>query len=309
LDIYENTVFELANEMNQAFPTVEFETVIASVRDKQRLRQVFEKYRPHVVFHAAAHKHVPLMEQNPKEALVNNILGSKNMMELSEEYLVTKFVMISTDKAVNPTNVMGATKRMAEMILQEKSRGSSKTSFSAVRFGNVLGSNGSVIPIFRKQIENGGPVTVTHPDITRYFMTIPEAVQLVIQTGAMAQGGEIFVLDMGEPVRIMDLAENVIRLSGYVPEVDIDIVVTGLRPGEKLYEELLLAEEGIEKTAHDKIYVGHPLEAKVELKEMLKKDQALEEALKELLCGPEEDIRNWLQEMVPNYVPNGNGFY
>lgn len=309
LDIYENTVFELANEMSQAFPTVEFETVIASVRDKQRLRQVFEKYRPHVVFHAAAHKHVPLMEQNPKEALVNNILGSKNMMELSEEYLVTKFVMISTDKAVNPTNVMGATKRMAEMILQEKSRGSSKTSFSAVRFGNVLGSNGSVIPIFRKQIENGGPVTVTHPDITRYFMTIPEAVQLVIQTGAMAYGGEIFVLDMGEPVRIMDLAENVIRLSGYVPEVDIDIVVTGLRPGEKLYEELLLAEEGIEKTAHDKIYVGHPLEAKTELKEMLKKDQALEEALKELLCGPEEDIRSWLQEMVPNYVPNGNGFY
>lgn len=309
LDIYENTVFELANEMSQAFPNLEFETVIASVRDKQRLRQVFEKYRPHVVFHAAAHKHVPLMELNPKEALVNNILGSKNMMELSEEYLVTKFVMISTDKAVNPTNVMGATKRMAEMILQEKSRGSSKTSFSAVRFGNVLGSNGSVIPIFRKQIENGGPVTVTHPDITRYFMTIPEAVQLVIQTGAMAHGGEIFVLDMGEPVRIMDLAENVIRLSGYVPEVDIDIVVTGLRPGEKLYEELLLAEEGIEKTAHDKIYVGHPLEAKTELKEMLKKDQALEEALKELLCGPEEDIRSWLQEMVPNYVPNGNGFY
>ena len=186
LDIYENTVFELLNEMKQAFPDLEFEVVIGSVRSKDRMREVFEKYRPHVVFHAAAHKHVPLMEQNPKEALLNNILGSKNVMDLSEEFAVTKFVMISTDKAVNPTNIMGATKRVAEMILQEKSRGTSKVSFSAVRFGNVLGSNGSVIPIFRKQIESGGPVTVTHQDITRYFMTIPEAVQLVIQTGAMA---------------------------------------------------------------------------------------------------------------------------
>jgi FlaA1/EpsC-like NDP-sugar epimerase len=248
------------------------------------------------------------MEQNPKEALMNNILGSKNVMDLSEEFAVTKFVMISTDKAVNPTNIMGATKRVAEMILQEKSRGSSKVSFSAVRFGNVLGSNGSVIPIFRKQIENGGPVTVTHPDITRYFMTIPEAVQLVIQTGAMAKGGEIFVLDMGEPVRIMDLAENVIRLSGYVPDVDIDIVVTGLRPGEKLYEELLLDEEGIEKTAHDKIYVGHPLEAQDDLKGMVKTEGLLDERLQELCCLGDEEIKEWLHEMVPNYTPNGNGY-
>ncbi len=305
LDIYENTVFELLNEMKQSFPALEFEVVIGSVRNKERMREVFEKHRPHVVFHAAAHKHVPLMEQNPKEALMNNILGSKNVMDLSEEFSVTKFVMISTDKAVNPTNIMGATKRVAEMILQEKSRGTSKVSFSAVRFGNVLGSNGSVIPIFRKQIENGGPVTVTHPDITRYFMTIPEAVQLVIQTGAMASGGEIFVLDMGEPVRIMDLAENVIRLSGYVPDVDIDIVVTGLRPGEKLFEELLMDEEGIEKTAHDKIYVGHPLEARKELKDMVKTEGRLDERVQELCCLGDEEIKEWLHEMVPNYTPNG----
>ena len=308
LDIYENTVFELLNEMKQKFPDVEFEVVIGSVRNKERLREVFEKYRPHVVFHAAAHKHVPLMEQNPKEALMNNILGSKNVMDLSEEFAITKFVMISTDKAVNPTNIMGATKRIAEMILQEKSRGTSKVSFSAVRFGNVLGSNGSVIPIFRKQIENGGPVTVTHPDITRYFMTIPEAVQLVIQTGAMAKGGEIFILDMGEPVRIMDLAENVIRLSGYVPDVDIDIVVTGLRPGEKLYEELLLDEEGIEKTAHDKIYVGHPLAAEGDLKDMVKDEHRLEDRVRELCCLGDAEIKEWLHEMVPNYTPNGNGY-
>ncbi|MEG1585118.1 MAG: nucleoside-diphosphate sugar epimerase/dehydratase, partial [Anaerovorax sp.] len=215
-DIYENSVFELNNEMNALYPNLEFEAVIGSVRSRKRLREVFVKYKPHVVFHAAAHKHVPLMEANPKEAILNNILGTKNMMDISDEYAVQKFVMISTDKAVNPTNVMGATKRVAEMILQTKSRqGNSQTSYAAVRFGNVLGSNGSVIPIFRKQIEAGGPVTVTHEEITRYFMTIPEAVQLVIQTGAMASGGEIFILDMGQPVRIMDLAENVIRLSGY----------------------------------------------------------------------------------------------
>lgn len=306
LDIYENTVFELLNEMKQSFPNLEFEAIIGSVRNKDRLREVFAKHRPHVVFHAAAHKHVPLMERNPKEALMNNILGSKNLMDLSEEFSVTKFVMISTDKAVNPTNIMGATKRIAEMILQEKSRGTSKVSFSAVRFGNVLGSNGSVIPIFRKQIEKGGPVTVTHPDITRYFMTIPEAVQLVIQTGAMAKGGEIFVLDMGEPVRIMELAENVIRLSGYVPDEDIDIVVTGLRPGEKLFEELLLDEEGVEKTAHDKIYVGHPLEAKVELKDMVNTENRLDDKVKELCCLGDDEIKKWLHEMVPNYTPNSD---
>ncbi len=304
LDIYENTLFELNNEMMASFPELEFDAVIGSVRHKERMRQVFEKYMPHVVFHAAAHKHVPLMEKNPKEAIVNNILGTKNMIDLSEEYSVIKFVMISTDKAVNPTNVMGATKRVAEMIMQEKSK-SSRTSFSAVRFGNVLGSNGSVIPIFRKQIAMGGPVTVTHPDITRFFMTIPEAVQLVIQTGAMAEGGEIFILDMGEPVKIMDLAENVIRLSGYIPNVDIDIVITGLRPGEKLYEELLLAEEGLEKTTHNKIYVGHPLPAEPRLKELLgdENNKYFEDQLKQICSLKDDEIKQWLHGLVSNYTP------
>jgi len=301
LDIYENTVFELANEISTTYPQLEFEVVIASVRSKSRLREVFLKYKPHVVFHAAAHKHVPLMENNPKDAVINNILGTKNMIDLSDEYAVEKFVMISTDKAVNPTNVMGATKRVAEMILQDKSI-HSRTSFSAVRFGNVLGSNGSVIPIFRKQIERGGPVTVTHEDITRYFMTIPEAVQLVIQAGAMANGGEIFVLDMGDPVRIMDLAENVIRLSGYVPYVDIDITITGLRPGEKLYEELLLDEEGIEKTAHNKIYVGHPLAPTPVLGELLDPEGVcVEDSVRGIINMNDEEVKEWLQKLVPNY--------
>lgn len=307
LDIYENSLYEFENEIKRSFPYLEFESVVASVRDKERLRQIFEKYRPHVVFHAAAHKHVPLMEESPGEALVNNILGSKNVMDLSDEYLVTRFVMISTDKAVKPTNVMGATKRLSEMILQEKSKEDTKTTFSAVRFGNVLGSNGSVIPIFRKQIELGGPVTVTHPEVTRYFMTIPEAVQLVIQTGAMAKGGEIFILDMGEAVKIMDLAENVIRLSGYVPGVDIDIEITGLRPGEKLYEELLLQEEGILETSHEKIFVANPLEGTERLREFLKKDDDFEAEVKKVAKEKEEDIRTWLKGMVPFYNPNGNG--
>ncbi len=305
VDIYENTVFELANELKESFDLLEFEVVIASVRDKKRMREVFEKYKPHVIFHAAAHKHVPLMERNPKEAVVNNILGTKNMVDLAEEFATEKFVMISTDKAVNPTNVMGATKRVGEMILQEKSQ-QSRTTFAAVRFGNVLGSNGSVIPIFRKQIEKGGPVTVTHKDITRYFMTIPEAVELVIQTGAMAQGGEIFILDMGEPVKILDLAENVIRLSGYVPYVDIDIVVTGLRPGEKLYEELLLDEEGVEKTAHNKIYVGHPLPANAALKAMLdaeEQQESIETKVKRISDMSDTEVKEWLHEIVPNYTP------
>lgn len=307
LDIYENTLYELYNEIKKNYPGLEFEIMIASVRDKARLKQIFEKYRPHVIFHAAAHKHVPLMEESPGEALVNNILGSKNMMDLAIEYRVTKFVMISTDKAVNPANVMGATKRLSEMVLQEKSKEGTKTNFSAVRFGNVLGSNGSVIPIFRKQIEQGGPVTVTHPDITRYFMTIPEAVQLVIQTGAMAKGGEIFILDMGEPVKIMDLAENVIRLSGYVPGVDIDIKVTGLRPGEKLYEELLLDEEGLEETVHEKIFVGNPLGATAGLIDLLKGENAFEEKVLALSRESIDEIKRWLKEMVPNYISNGNG--
>ena len=301
LDIYENSVFELSNEIKSTFPGLEFEVVIASVRSRLRMREVFLKYKPHVVFHAAAHKHVPLMESNPKDAVINNIIGTKNMIDLSDEFAVENFVMISTDKAVNPTNVMGATKRVAEMLLQETST-HSRTSFSAVRFGNVLGSNGSVIPLFRKQIERGGPVTVTHEDITRYFMTIPEAVQLVIQAGAMATGGEIFILDMGDPVRIMDLAENVIRLSGYVPNVDIDIKVTGLRPGEKLYEELLLDEEGIEKTAHNKIYVGHPLPPSPVLSEILDKYLICDdESINNILSMKDEEVKDLLQKVVPNY--------
>lgn len=301
LDIYENSVFELSNEIRSSFPNLEFEVVIASVRSKQRLREVFLKYKPHVVFHAAAHKHVPLMESNPKDAVINNVVGTKNMIDLADEYAVENFVMVSTDKAVNPTNVMGATKRVAEMILQEKSL-HSRTSYSAVRFGNVLGSNGSVIPLFRKQIERGGPVTVTHEEITRYFMTIPEAVQLVIQAGAMATGGEIFILDMGEPVRIMDLAENVIRLSGYVPYVDIDIKVTGLRPGEKLFEELLLDEEGVEKTAHNKIYVGHPLPPSPELDKMLNQEMVhTDESINGILSMKDGEVKDWLQKLVPNY--------
>lgn len=301
LDIYENTVFELSNEIKNTFPNLEFEVVIASVRSRQRMRDVFVKYKPHVVFHAAAHKHVPLMEHNPKDAVINNVIGTKNMIDLADEYAVENFVMISTDKAVNPTNVMGATKRVAEMLLQEKST-HSRSSYSAVRFGNVLGSNGSVIPLFRKQIERGGPVTVTHEEITRYFMTIPEAVQLVIQAGAMATGGEIFILDMGDPVRIMDLAENVIRLSGYIPNVDIDIKVTGLRPGEKLYEELLLDEEGIEKTAHNKIYVGHPLPPSPELTKMLEQEGiCTEENIGGIIAMKDDEVKDWLQKLVPNY--------
>lgn len=301
LDIYENAVFELQNEIKHTHPELEFEVVIASVRSRQRIQEVFLNYKPHVIFHAAAHKHVPLMENNPKDAVINNIIGTKNMIDLADEYAVENFVMISTDKAVNPTNVMGATKRVAEMILQEKSS-HSRTSYSAVRFGNVLGSNGSVIPLFRKQIERGGPVTVTHEDITRYFMTIPEAVQLVIQAGAMATGGEIFILDMGDPVRIMDLAENVIRLSGYIPNVDIDIKVTGLRPGEKLYEELLLDEEGIEKTAHNKIYVGHPLPPTAELIEMLEQEGVCtDESISGIISMKDDEVRDWLQKLVPNY--------
>lgn len=298
-DIYENTVFELTNEIKKMYPTLEFETVIGSIRDKARLDRIMDKYRPHVVFHAAAHKHVPLMESNSCEALLNNVLGTKNMMDVSEKYAVQKFVMISTDKAVNPTNVMGASKRIAEMLIQERSKNST-TTFVVVRFGNVLGSNGSVVPIFRKQIEEGGPVTITHKDITRYFMTIPEAVQLVIQTGAIARCGEIYVLDMGEPVKIIDLAETVIKLSGYIPYEDIDIEVIGLRPGEKLYEELLLAEEGIESTNHEKIYVGHPLEAIEELKSLIETDK-LEEEICKICGGTEEEIKNWMKKMVPNY--------
>ena len=253
LDIYENNVYDIQNELSYNEPTLNKKVIIASVRDKYRLNQVISAYRPSIIFHAAAHKHVPLMEDNPGEAIKNNVLGTLNMAELASQYKVEKFVLISTDKAVNPTNVMGASKRLCEMIVQavNNERGN-KTDFVAVRFGNVLGSNGSVIPLFKRQIKSGGPVTLTHRDITRYFMLIPEAAQLVLQAGAYAKGGEIFVLDMGKAVKIYDLAENLIRLSGYKPNEDIKIKITGLRPGEKLYEELLMNNDELRKTAHNK---------------------------------------------------------
>ncbi len=259
LEIYENNAYVLLNELKRRFPGLDMEVIIASVRDRARIDRVFECYHPDVVFHAAAHKHVPLMELSPGEAVKNNVFGTLNVAQACDKYHVKRMVLISTDKAVNPTNIMGATKRICELIVQYYSR-HSKTGFVAVRFGNVLGSSGSVIPIFKQQIAEGGPVTVTHPDIVRYFMTIPEAARLVIQAGGMAKGGEIFVLDMGDPVKIVDLARNLIRLSGYEPDVDIKIKFTGLRPGEKLYEELLLdSEGGCKKTSHELIYIGNPI--------------------------------------------------
>lgn len=258
LDIYENNLYDIEQELKSKYPKIELDAVIASIRDKKRLENIFEKYTPYLVFHAAAHKHVPLMENNPFEAIKNNVFGTYNVTEVSDKYKVKKFILISTDKAVNPTNIMGASKRICEMIVQAKNKESS-TEFAAVRFGNVLGSNGSVIPLFKKQIAEGGPITVTHKEITRFFMTIPEAVALVLQAMTYAKGGEIFVLDMGEPVKIYDLAESLIKLSGLVPNKDIQIKITGLRPGEKLYEELLMGEEGLEKTDHNKIFVAEPL--------------------------------------------------
>ena len=258
-DIYENNAYDLQNELLMKFQHLNLEVLIGSVRDKDRVEHVFSVCKPDVVFHAAAHKHVPLMELSPGEAVKNNVFGTLNVAQACDKFGVKRMVLISTDKAVNPTNIMGATKRICELIIQYFSR-HSKTDFVAVRFGNVLGSNGSVIPLFKKQIENGGPVTVTHPDIIRYFMTIPEAARLVIQAGGMAHGGEIFVLDMGQPVKIVDLARNLIRLSGLQPDVDIKIEFTGLRPGEKLYEELLLdSEGGCQKTSHELIYIGTPI--------------------------------------------------
>lgn len=260
-DIYENTAYDLQNELKMRYgDTLDMEVLIGSVRDVQRVEHVMRVFRPDVVFHAAAHKHVPLMELSPGEAVKNNVFGTLNVAQACDKYHVKRMVLISTDKAVNPTNIMGATKRICELIIQYMSRHAQNTEYVAVRFGNVLGSNGSAIPLFKRQIANGGPVTVTHPEITRYFMTIPEAARLVIQAGGMAHGGEIFVLDMGKPVKIVDLARNLIRLSGLEPDVDIKIVYTGLRPGEKLYEELLLDAEGkCEKTSHDLIYIGNPI--------------------------------------------------
>jgi FlaA1/EpsC-like NDP-sugar epimerase len=246
-------------ELERHYPQADISTLIGSIRDYDRMESIFEKYKPDIVYHAAAHKHVPLMEKSPNEAIKNNCLGTLNVVQLADKYKVDKFVLISTDKAVRPTNIMGATKRICEMIVQTYARKSKDTVFVAVRFGNVLGSNGSVIPLFLKQIAEGGPVTVTHKDITRFFMTIPEAVSLVLQASLFAKGGEIFVLDMGKPVRIYELAENLIRLKGLKPNADIKIEVIGLRPGEKLYEEILMDEEGLDKTDNKMIYIGKPL--------------------------------------------------
>lgn len=258
-DIYENNAYDIQNELRRKYPELDLVTLIGSVRDSKRLESVFKTYRPDIVYHAAAHKHVPLMEDSPNEAIKNNVFGTLKTAQCADKYGAKKFVLISTDKAVNPTNIMGASKRMCEMIIQSYNK-RSETEFVAVRFGNVLGSNGSVIPLFKKQIEAGGPVTVTDPDIIRYFMTIPEAVTLVLQAGASAKGGEIFVLDMGKPVKILTLAENLIRLSGFTPHKDIKIEFIGLRPGEKLYEEMLIAEEGLKETENKLIHIGQPIE-------------------------------------------------
>lgn len=259
-DIYENNAYDIQMELERHFPDVSISTLIGSVRDKGRLETVFKKYRPNLVYHAAAHKHVPLMEKSPNEAIKNNCLGTLNVVELSDKYLVDNFVLISTDKAVRPTNIMGATKRICEMLVQTYARKSKHTRFAAVRFGNVLGSNGSVIPLFQKQIAEGGPVTVTHKEVTRFFMTIPEAVSLVLQASLYAKGGEIFVLNMGEQVKIYELAENLIRLQGMQPGKDIKIEIIGLRPGEKLYEEILMDEEGLDETDNKMIHIGKPLD-------------------------------------------------
>lgn len=295
LDIYENNAYDLQMELKRQYPDLNLEVVIASIRDLKRLKEIFSKYRPYVVFHAAAHKHVPLMEDNPAEAVKNNVIGTYNLAKCSDMYGVRRFVQISTDKAVNPTNIMGASKRFCEKIIQAFDR-ESNTEYVAVRFGNVLGSNGSVIPLFKRQIKQGGPVTVTHPEINRFFMTIPEAAQLVIQAGAMAEGGEIFVLDMGEPVKIVDLAKDLIRLSGLKPDEDIKIEYTGLRPGEKLYEELLMDEIALTSTEHEKIFVEKPMDFDLNYVE-----QSIEE-FKEVVNKDKEQVFKLMEEKVPTYT-------
>ena len=295
-DIYENNAYAIQQELHYTCPELDLVTLIGSVRDRARIESVFAQYRPQIVCHAAAHKHVPLMEDSPNEAVKNNIFGTLNTARAADRYGAEAFVLISTDKAVNPTNVMGASKRVCEMIVQVMGQ-RSKTRFAAVRFGNVLGSNGSVIPLFKSQIEHGGPVTVTHRDIIRYFMTIPEAVSLVLQTCCYAKDGEVFVLDMGEPVRIDDLARNMIRLSGFEPDVDIPIVYTGLRPGEKLFEELLMTDEGLDKTANELIFVGHfnDFDRNVLLSQL--------DELAEASSRNSGEIRALLQKIVPTYHP------
>ena len=293
-DIYENNAYDIQMELHRSHPELNLEVLIGSVRNESRVDSVLDECRPDLIFHAAAHKHVPLMEDSPNEAIKNNVFGTYNMARAAAKYGVRRFVLISTDKAVNPTNIMGASKRLCEMVVQMMNR-CSATEFVAVRFGNVLGSNGSVIPLFKKQIEAGGPVTVTHPDIIRYFMTIPEAVSLVLQAGYYAKGGEIFILDMGEPVKIDTMARNMIRLSGYEPDVDIKIEYTGLRPGEKLYEELLMKEEGLQETDNKLIHIGKPIEMDDEL--FRKHLAVLEKA-----CEEEADnMKDLVAEFVPTY--------
>lgn len=327
-DIYENNAYDIQQELRKKYPNLNLDTIIGSVRDSRKIFQVFEKYQPEIVYHAAAHKHVPLMEDSPCEAIKNNAMGTYKTAYAAMSHGCKRFVLISTDKAVNPTNIMGASKRLCEMIIQAfdskikegkadeipqlfthgmadmvtapeilESLKTTQTEFVAVRFGNVLGSNGSVIPLFKKQIERGGPVTVTDPNIVRYFMTIPEAVSLVLQAGAYAKGGEIFVLDMGEPVKILDLAKNLILLSGHKPDEDIQIVFTGLRPGEKLYEEMLMDEEGLQDTENNLIHIGKPIE--------LDEGKFLEqlEELKEYVVTEPSDIREWVKKIVPTYQP------
>ena len=296
VDIYENNAYDIQQELKYKYPNLDLVVLIASVRNTNRMNHIMEKYHPDIIYHAAAHKHVPLMEDSPNEAIKNNVFGTWKTAQAAVQYGVKKFVMISTDKAVNPTNIMGASKRICEMIIQTYNR-HYDTEFVAVRFGNVLGSNGSVIPLFKRQIMAGGPVTVTHPDIIRYFMTIPEAVSLVLQAGVYAKGGEIFVLDMGEPVKILDLAKNLIRLSGYKVDEDIKIEFTGLRPGEKLYEELLMNEEGLTDTENKLIHIGKTIEFdEVKFYAQL---YSLEKAV-DMEC---EDVRPMIQEIVPTYVP------
>ena len=294
-DIYENNAYDIQMELRKKYPSLNMVVLIGSVRDTERLDDVMEKYHPEIVFHAAAHKHVPLMEDSPNEAVKNNVFGTYNTAQAAVKHGVKKFVLISTDKAVNPTNIMGASKRLCEMIIQMMSRRHTCTDFVAVRFGNVMGSNGSVVPLFKKQIAEGGPVTVTHPEITRFFMTIPEAVSLILQAAYYAKGGEIFVLDMGNPVKIDDMARNLIRLSGYEPDVDIKIVYTGLRPGEKLYEELLMAEEGLRETTNQLIHIGNPIEMDDDL-------FLLQLARLETACENEADnMKEIVEEIVPTY--------
>ena len=295
LDNYENSLYDIELELKTNHPNNDIRAIVANIREKERLDAIFEKYMPEIVFHAAAHKHVPLMENNPTEAIKNNVFGTYNLVNCSDEYDVKRFILISTDKAVNPTNIMGATKRLCEMIIQAKDK-KSDTEYVAVRFGNVLGSNGSVVPLFKKQLAHGGPLTVTHKEITRFFMTIPEAVALVLQAITYAEGGEIFVLDMGEPVKIYDLAKSLIELSGYTLGEDMEIEITGMRPGEKLYEELLMDEENLEGTKHEKIFITEPMDLTMEdvedkldmFREILNNENTSKEEIKETMkkCVP-----------------------